>query len=263
MDLTTVTHRSYIGTLITSFAVSLIGIFFALVYSKRFTSAIKILDNETTAIAMGDFNRKITLDTKDELSNLASAINFMSSELEKSYSQLEEKISERTSELRESEGLYRTMIDLSNEHIWTIDIDGNVTFLNQLAQDALGLKPGDWQGKHYAPLVHADDLPKVRSALDKALGGENVVYEARILRKDGHALWLLISAAPLIKKGVIAGAIGFSLDISEIKQAEEEMRNKVDELERFRMATLKRELRMKELRERIKELEGRANAEAG
>jgi CheY-like chemotaxis protein len=45
------------------------------------------------------------------------------------------------------------------------------------------------------------------------------------------------------------------VDITERKKSEEELRQRVDELERFRSATIQREFRMKELKDRVKELE--------
>ena len=44
-------------------------------------------------------------------------------------------------------------------------------------------------------------------------------------------------------------------EITERKKAEEELRQRIDELERFRNTTIQREFRIKELKDRVKELE--------
>ena len=44
-------------------------------------------------------------------------------------------------------------------------------------------------------------------------------------------------------------------EIEERKRMEIELRQKVEELERFKKATIHRELRMKELKDRLKEME--------
>ena len=44
-------------------------------------------------------------------------------------------------------------------------------------------------------------------------------------------------------------------EIEERKRMEIELRQKVEELERFKKATIQRELRMKELRDKVKEME--------
>ena len=44
-------------------------------------------------------------------------------------------------------------------------------------------------------------------------------------------------------------------EIEERKRMEIELRQKVEELERFKKATIQRELRMKELKDKVKEME--------
>lgn len=46
-------------------------------------------------------------------------------------------------------------------------------------------------------------------------------------------------------------------NITEHKKAEEKLREQLDELERFQKVAVKREFRIRELQERVKELEGR------
>jgi len=47
------------------------------------------------------------------------------------------------------------------------------------------------------------------------------------------------------------------IDITQSKKAEEELAKHVDELERYMKATVQREFRIKELRDRVEELEKR------
>ncbi|HAP67723.1 MAG TPA: hypothetical protein DCQ99_08085 [Nitrospinae bacterium] len=44
-------------------------------------------------------------------------------------------------------------------------------------------------------------------------------------------------------------------DITRLKENEEKLRRQVEELERFKRATIQRELRMKELKDRLKKVE--------
>ena len=44
-------------------------------------------------------------------------------------------------------------------------------------------------------------------------------------------------------------------DITRLKENEEKLRRQVEELERFKKATIQRELRMKELKDKLKEME--------
>lgn len=56
-------------------------------------------------------------------------------------------------------------------------------------------------------------------------------------------------------QGDIIGVVGFVVDITERKKAEDELKRRTDELERFNNLAMGRELRMIELKKMIKELE--------
>ena len=59
----------------------------------------------------------------------------------------------------------------------------------------------------------------------------------------------------LDKSGGIKFVIGTSIDITREKMAEEKLKNKLDELEKFHKLVVGRELKMSELKDRIKNLE--------
>ena len=60
---------------------------------------------------------------------------------------------------------------------------------------------------------------------------------------------------PIIQNGKTDSIVGSLTDITERKQAEEELKEKKIKLERFNKLFVDREFRIKELRDRVKELE--------
>jgi len=89
--------------------------------------------------------------------------------------------------------------------------------------------------------------------------GKSDVYrfEARLKSKQGKIVPLEIKGSILKEGKRPIGLLGIARDISERKQAEEKLKAKNEELERFRVMATGRELKMIELKEKIKELEAK------
>src|SRR5690606_3291411 len=49
--------------------------------------------------------------------------------------------------LRRSERMYRTIVDSAHEGIWTVDGDGNTTYVNSRMARMLGYEPNDMVGR--------------------------------------------------------------------------------------------------------------------
>jgi len=74
----------------------------ALLLARRMTVPIRQLQAGAACIGAGELDRRITIDTGDELEELAGEFNRMAADLQKSYAELEQKVEERTAELREA-----------------------------------------------------------------------------------------------------------------------------------------------------------------
>jgi PAS domain S-box-containing protein len=122
--------------------------------------------------------------------------------------------------LRSSEEQYRTMIENSNDMIWTLSADGKFTFINQRAADVTGRSIEDWLGESFVPLVFEDDRPMVFAMHGKIMRGEKIHYEVRGKKADGGILTLSVNASPIVKGGKVNGTISFARDITEQKLAE-------------------------------------------
>lgn len=71
-----------------------------LVYRVVQKPAMDILD-EMKAMAAGDLSRRVNLTSRDEMGELAQGFNLMAARLQELYSSLEQKVAERTAELKE------------------------------------------------------------------------------------------------------------------------------------------------------------------
>jgi len=130
--------------------------------------------------------------------------------------------------LRRSEEKYRTMIEHSNDLIWTLDKQGNFTFFNK--EELSGYKLADWMGKSFAPLILPEDLPKVTQVFLETLSGKPQQYEVRVYKKDGSIFVLSVNTAPIFKNDEVVGTVSFGHDITEQKKAEEALASEKERL---------------------------------
>lgn len=72
---------------------------FALYISRLIARPLAELETATRSMAKGDLSRRIGVDRSDEFGQLADSFNYMASELESLYSDLDQRVKERTEEL--------------------------------------------------------------------------------------------------------------------------------------------------------------------
>jgi PAS domain S-box-containing protein len=145
--------------------------------------------------------------------------------------------------LRESEERFRNMADHAPVMIFVTEIDGNCSYVSQSWCEFTGQTPEQGLGRGWVESVHVDDREGVKKAYVAALARrEDFRVEYRLRRKDGESRWVLAAAAPRFGAGgEFLGYIGSVIDITDLKQVEEEIR------ERVRVRTAELEATNKEL----------------
>lgn len=133
----------------------------------------------------------------------------------------ERKLAEEA--LRLSEEKYRTMIEHSNDMIWSLDNQGKFTYFNKSAEEISGYKLEDWSGKSFEPLVLPADLPRIKEIFLETLTGKSQSYEVNVLRENGSVFVLSVNSAPIFESGQVVGSVSFGRDITEQKHLEEEL----------------------------------------
>jgi PAS domain S-box-containing protein len=148
---------------------------------------------------------------------------------------LEKKVAERTAALTRQEALFRALAEQAPQVVWTADVEGRVTFLNQAWFDLAGGEMSDWLGTRWFRVVHPDDLPQVRASWQTAVA-DLVPYVGirRVLSVDGSYHSMSYRASPVHDEmGEVAFWVGIDADVSEIKAIETALRLSNQELEAF------------------------------
>ncbi len=92
-------------------------------------------------------------------------------------------------QLRESERLHRYLVDTSPDIIYILDPEGHFTFINERVESLLGFAKNELVGKHYALLVHHDDLEQAKYVFNERRIGKRASrnVEMRLKCKDDGA----------------------------------------------------------------------------
>lgn len=182
---------------------------------------------------------------KQSSEEIISELNKQIIELKKANSELSEKLNlinkddnsaqiNQNKTIQEQKELY--FKDLANKApvmIWLTDSEGQCIYVNKQWCEFTGTEFTSNFNRGWVSCIYPDDVEMALEAFFKA--GKN--YESfsinyRLKRFDGVYRWMSISGAPRFENGVFLGYIGSIVDIDDIKQAE----NKIKESENIFMA---------------------------
>jgi PAS domain S-box-containing protein len=128
--------------------------------------------------------------------------------------------------LRESEARFRAMADNAPVLIWMSGTDAGCTYFNRFWLDFTGRTLEQEMGNGWAEGVHPDDYQRCLTIyLTSFEARRPFQMEYRLLRRDGEHRWLLDHGVPrFTPDGSFAGFIGTCVDITELREAEEQQR---------------------------------------
>jgi PAS domain S-box-containing protein/putative nucleotidyltransferase with HDIG domain len=124
--------------------------------------------------------------------------------------------------LRESEAKYRRIVDTASEGIWVLGPDATTTFVNATTAQMIGYTEEELLSTRVTDFMPEEDVSDHLKRLERRRQGVSESYERRFRHKDGHLVWIRLSAAPIFDDdGSFVGSFGMLTDITEEKQAQE------------------------------------------
>lgn len=119
------------------------------------------------------------------------------------------------------------------EGIVVQDSQGLLTYVNPAAASLLDYVPEELIGQPGTAITAPGQYHIVEAADERRQRGEADRYELELVRKNGERVRVLVSGSPRFdpRTGRFAGTIAVFTDITELKQAEEELRQRNRELD--------------------------------
>ncbi|MEA2021449.1 MAG: diguanylate cyclase [Candidatus Caldatribacteriota bacterium] len=255
----------------------LISILVSSIISRTITGPLRKLHEGTEEITKGNLNYKVGTSSPDEVGQLSRAFDEMTTNLKKSRKELEDysknlekKVEERTQDLeidiekrkqteetlRESEEKFYSISSSANDAIFFIDNDDNISYCNKAAEKMFGYNKEEMLNKELHKLIvpakYLKDHKKGFTAFQKTGKGPAIgkTLELSAIRKNGQEFPIALSLSAVKLKGKW-NAIGIIRDISQRKEAEEELKKlaRIDPLtgcynRRYGLELLDRQLKL-------------------
>lgn len=127
--------------------------------------------------------------------------------------------------LRESEERYRRVIDTAYEGIWTVDVHGQINYVNPRIAEMLGYTMQNMLARPMFDFMDEEAQGEAKQYLERQQQGIKEQYDFRFRHQDGSSVWAIVSTSPIFSEtGEFQGAIAMITDVSARKQAEEALR---------------------------------------
>ena len=149
-----------------------------------------------------------------------------------------------------------SIVDNSEDAIIGKDLNGSIIAWNQGAEKIYGYTTEEIMGNHITKIIPPGKAEEVEITFDKIKKGESIIRmeTTRMTKKKGK-IDVSLTVSPIVDvERRIVGASVIARDITEQKILEKELKQRIESLERFQKITIGRELRMKELKQEIKNL---------
>ncbi|TKB93289.1 MAG: PAS domain S-box protein [Nitrospira sp.] len=191
------------------------------IVARRIARPIRMLHDGVQQIGSGRLEQRLEIKTGDEIERLAHAFNQMASNLQRSFGQIEQ----RMTEVRQLEEKYRDLIEHAPEMICQFDRDGRLAHVNKTGLDKLGYTHDEVLGMKLLDLVPIGQESQVSHFLEQlACLGQGAI-ETILLAKDHRPIEVEIHATALLNqaRGGLVHSRAFVRDVTERHRLEQEL----------------------------------------
>ncbi|MGQ9810422.1 MAG: two-component system histidine kinase PnpS [bacterium] len=194
--------QSIAGAILLMFLLSLA---FTLIVSTVVSKPLAEMAKIAKAMATGDFSRKPSIRSKDEIGDLAAVLSYMSDEIKSKI----EKVKQESTKL---DAVLSSMF----EGIMVVDEKGRILLMNPSLR---GLFFVDSDPKNRLPIEVVRN-PQIQGAVDRILRDRERLFGEEVTVIQPEEKVLRMNAAPIIRNDVLEGAVLVFHDITELHRLE-------------------------------------------
>lgn len=180
-----------------SFYTFIFALILSLFFSKSLLKPIRELYKGAKEMKEGKLNIRLDVSTDDELGEVTKSFNEMAAALEK-----------MTGELKKKELYVSAMMD----PLWVVNENDAVTDINPAFTKFFGYSRDEAIGASVYDFLDEENAKIMKTQLEDRGKGISSIYEISVIAKDGTAIPVLITGAPLIKEGMKTEKIGILKD---------------------------------------------------
>ncbi|MEX2214382.1 MAG: PAS domain-containing protein [Phycisphaeraceae bacterium] len=148
--------------------------------------------------------------------------------------ELEQRVIERTDELRASEERFRQLAENIDQVFWLTDLEPPRVVYVSPAYERIWGKPAQGlydQPQDWIDSIHPQDRDRVRDSWQRELMTGELHEEYRIVRPDGAVRWIRDRGYPIHdEEGKLIRMAGVAMDITDVRDAEARARKVQEEL---------------------------------
>ncbi len=199
------------------------------IVARRIASPIRLLHDGVREIGSGRLDRRLELKTGDEIEGLAEAFNLMATNLQRSFTQIEQRVVD----VRRLEEKYRDLIEHSPEMIYQLDRNGRFVHVNKMGIEKLKYSLDEMLSMQLWDLVPRGQESLVLQYLERLVAQGRSSIETVFLAKDCQPIDVEIHATALIdqERGGLVHSRAFVRDVTERHRLERHLQEYTTKLE--------------------------------
>lgn len=173
--------------------------------ASSMTSPLEQITRVARRITGLDYDARVPMKRKDEIGQLATAINAMADSLQ---TQLKT--------IRDNEDLLQSVLDNMTGGIVMINAEGEIALLNRASERLLDVKNSEMAGYSYKEIKHHYELTRL---IDEGVTRKEAIHEERSIYNPAERI-VRLDGVPMMQDGSYRGMLFLLQEVTEIRRLE-------------------------------------------